>query len=300
MFDFNMEYPIVIEEYEFSDYLFYFNTTIKKRIPKQQSSVKPLFFNKTPVPFSIYEKSFNLIQNHLKKGNSYLVNLTFPASVETNCSLFDIFCAADSKYKLLWKDEFCVFSPETFVQIKNRKIFSYPMKGTIDAAIPDAEKIILSDIKEMEEHNTIVDLIRNDLSYHTRNVHVSKFRYIDTIKTNSKTLLQVSSEITGDLQENYREHLGTILFSMLPAGSISGAPKKKTVEIIQEAEIYDRGYYTGICGYFDGTDLDSFVMIRFIEKNRNKLIYKSGGGITLKSNAEDEYREMIDKIYLPV
>ena len=86
--------------------------------------------------------------------------------------------------------------------------------------------------------------------------------------------------------------------SMLPAGSISGAPKKKTVEIITEAEGYDRGYYTGVFGCFDGENLDSAVMIRFIEKQESgELLFKSGGGLTVYSDPDSEYREMIDKVY---
>jgi para-aminobenzoate synthetase component 1 len=85
----------------------------------------------------------------------------------------------------------------------------------------------------------------------------------------------------------------------LPAGSISGAPKKKTIEIIRQAEITERGYYTGIFGIFDGSALDSGVMIRFIEQKNDQMIFRSGGGITVNSQPEQEYREMIDKVYVP-
>ena len=88
--------------------------------------------------------------------------------------------------------------------------------------------------------------------------------------------------------------------TLLPAGSILGAPKPKTLEIILEAENYDRGFYTGVCGWFDGVNLDSCVMIRFIEKESGKLYFKSGGGITHLSNFADEYQEMKNKIYVPI
>jgi para-aminobenzoate synthetase component 1 len=173
------------------------------------------------------------------------------------------------------------------------------MKGTIDASIENAEQLILQDDKETAEHYTIVDLIRNDISIVATHVQVEKFRYIDTIKTSNKTLLQVSSKIVGELPTNYLEQLGNIIFSLLPAGSISGAPKKKTLEIIQEAEKVDRGFYTGTCFYFDGKSIDSCVLIRFIEQTSNGLVYKSGGGITINSDVEKEYQELIDKIYVP-
>jgi para-aminobenzoate synthetase component 1 len=109
----------------------------------------------------------------------------------------------------------------------------------------------------------------------------------------------MSSEISGELPLNYYETLGDLIFKLLPAGSISGAPKKKTVEIIRQAEQYDRGFYTGIFGIFDGENLDSGVMIRFIEQTAEGLFYKSGGGITAKSNCSEEYQELIAKIYVP-
>ena len=110
----------------------------------------------------------------------------------------------------------------------------------------------------------------------------------------------MSSKISGELPENYNECIGDILIKLLPAGSISGAPKKKTLEIIDEAEQYKRGYYTGIVGIFDGQNLDSGVMIRYIEQTPEGMIYKSGGGITAQSNVDEEYQELIDKIYIPI
>ena len=172
------------------------------------------------------------------------------------------------------------------------------MKGTIDASVPDAENIILQDEKETAEHYTIVDLIRNDLSMVAKNVRVDNFRYIDQITAHNRKLLQVSSKISGELPDDYTCHLGEILQKILPAGSVSGAPKKRTLEIIRQAEKYKRGYYTGVFGCFDGKDLNSAVMIRFIENIDGKLFYKSGGGITTLSRYRDEYEELLSKIYL--
>jgi para-aminobenzoate synthetase component 1 len=200
---------------------------------------------------------------------------------------------------LLFKDQFLVFSPEIFVQIKNNHIYAYPMKGTIDASVPEAEAILLNDAKELAEHVTIVDLLRNDLSQVSKNVVVSKFRYVDRINTNKGQLLQVSSEIAGELEHPF-DNLGTLILKLLPAGSVSGAPKRKTVEIIQEAEKEPRGFYTGIVGIFDGHQLDSGVMIRFIEKKDGRFFYRSGGGITTQSDCTAEFQEATDKIYVPV
>jgi para-aminobenzoate synthetase component 1 len=81
---------------------------------------------------------------------------------------------------------------------------------------------------------------------------------------------------------------------------VSGAPKAKTLEIIREVEGEERGYYTGVFGCFNGAELDSGVMIRFIEKKAEKYYYRSGGGITTQSVVELEYQEVIDKVYVPV
>jgi len=131
-------------------------------------------------------------------------------------------------------------------------------------------------------------------------VKVKRFRFVDHIRTNRKNLLQVSSEICGKLEKGYKNNLGEIIFTLLPAGSVTGAPKEKTVQIIREVETYKREFYTVIFGFWNGHTLKSAVMIRFIEKNEDKIIFKSGGGITAKSNARFEYEEMIQKIYVPV
>jgi len=218
----------------------------------------------------------------------------------TNYSLPELYQRSSAKYKLWLKDAFLVLSPETFVTIRKGKIASYPMKGTIDATLEHAEEQILNDEKELAEHATIVDLIRNDLSMVADNVRVTRFRYVERIRTMQTDLLQVSSEIKGDLPADYQKRIGDILFSLLPAGSICGAPKEKTIDIIRQAEGYDRGFYTGVCGYFDGQEMDSAVMIRYIEQQGDRLVFKSGGGVTSQSRGESEYNELIQKIYVPV
>ncbi len=255
---------------------------------------------KQAIPFEEYEHKFNKLQENIKEGNSYLLNLTTSTKINTNLSLSEIYAKANAKFKLKFKEDFVCFSPERFIKIKKNKIYTYPMKGTIDASIPNAKARILGDIKEMAEHTMVVDLLRNDLGIVAKKVKVDKFRYIDKINAGDKELLQVSSKISGHLEKNWNEKIGDIITSLLPAGSITGTPKKKTVEILNKIEKYDRGFYTGIFGVYDGKSLDSAVMIRFIEKNLNgELVYKSGGGITCDSSSKNEYQELLDKIYIP-
>lgn len=261
---------------------------------------KKLQLDKFPIRFSEYEQKFSAVMREISVGNTYLLNLTCATPIRCNFSLREIFAVSHAPYKLLVAESFVCFSPETFVQITDNRIISCPMKGTINAAVPNARELILADLKETAEHHTIVDLIRNDLSMVAKKVRVEKFRYIDTIYAHDKTLLQISSRIVGELPNGFEAQLGDILFRLLPAGSISGAPKRKTTQIIDAIEGYQRGYYTGIFGIFDGTNLDSAVAIRFMEQTPEGLLFKSGGGITSHSTAEAEYNELIEKIYVPL
>lgn len=258
---------------------------------------------KIPLSFKEYKKKFDILQNEIKEGNSYLLNLTAKTKIKTALSLEDIYKNTQARFKLRFQNQnenFVCFSPERFVEIKKNKISTYPMKGTIDSSIINAQARILGDIKEMAEHTMVVDLLRNDLGIVGSKVRVDKFRYVEKINAGNKKLFQVSSKISANLQNNWHENIGDILTSLLPAGSITGTPKKKTIEILNKVEEYDRGFYTGIFGFFDGENLDSSVMIRFIEiDKKGELFYKSGGGITCDSNVELEYQELLDKIYLP-
>ena len=230
-------------------------------------SRKRLRWQSFPESLATYQHSFDIVQRNIFAGNSFLTNLTCRTPVETNLTLKDIYCYSKAMYKLWVRDAFTVFSPEIFIRIHNGRIYSYPMKGTINASTPSADRLLINDPKETAEHATI---------------------------------LQTSSAIQGVLPDDYLTNLGSIIFRLLPAGSITGAPKKKTMQIIKEAETYDRGFYTGIMGYFDGKDLDSAVMIRFVEQEGGKMYFKSGGGITSQSDVENEYNEMKQKVYVPI
>ena len=293
------------------------NMNFVKDCPNEQSEIK---FEKFPVPFSEYFSAFEKVQSAEKNGQTYLLNLTFPCTIKTNATLWELFNKANSPFKLFLDNQFAVFSPEPFLKIIDGKISSFPMKGTswfsnnlnpspdknnkitreeILLKYESALEKILNNSKEIAEHATMVDLIRNDLNLIAKKVFVKKYRYPETIRTKNKNLIQLSTQITGQLPLNYSFNLANILKSQLPAGSISGAPKKRTLALIKEIETYDRGYYTGVFGISDGKNLESAVMIRFIENQNGKFIFKSGGGITSQSVAEDEYEELIQKINIP-
>ncbi len=271
---------------------------IEFSIKKPRKDHPPIKLGINPISFTKYKIKFDKFIREIKKGNTYLGNLTQPTPIKCNLNLKEIFDIANADYKLHVKNKFVCFSPEPFITIENDIIKTYPMKGTIDASLIDAKKIILENKKEMAEHIMIVDLLRNDLSIVAKEVKVEKFRFTQTIKAGEKELLHVSSEISGKI-ENWKNSLGDIIKKLIPAGSISGTPKRSTVEILENIEGYKREYFSGVFGVFDGQKLETSVMIRFIENIDGNLVYKSGGGITLDSDAKSEYQEMLDKIYIP-
>jgi para-aminobenzoate synthetase component 1 len=299
MVDFEMEKPQAFKLADIDPKEILYNINGVTNAKDSDKQIVDTSMTRGPASFKDYNKKFQKVFTQLEHGYSFLTNLTIKTEVKLSASLRELFLVSGAKYKLCYKNEFLVFSPEIFVQIRENQIYAYPMKGTINASIPHADTLILNDQKELAEHVTIVDLIRNDLSQVAKQVNVSRFRYLDKITTNHNDLFQVSSEIVGQLENPY-ENLGTLLIKLLPAGSVSGAPKVKTLEIIKDAEGEPRGYYTGILGIFDGTELDSGVIIRFIERNGDRFFYRSGGGITTQSNSLAEFEEAIDKIYVPV
>ena len=266
---------------------------------EKKADATPIPIKKHPVAYPEFEKAFNKVHSHLKNGDTELVNLTFATEISA-VSLPEVYRNASAKYKILYKNDWVCFSPEIFVKIEDNLIKTYPMKGTISATIPDAEATLLHNEKEIDEHHKVVRLLSDDLQKVATNVHTTRFRYVDVIKKSTGDLLQTSSEIVGELPANWQEHLGDLLAAMLPAGSIAGAPKEKSVAVIDEAETYERGFYTGIAGVFNGKTVDSFVLIRFIERIGDRYFYKSGAGITAQSQPLNEYNEIIEKIYIPI
>lgn len=248
-----------------------------------------------------YRRQFAIAEEGLHYGNSFLLNLTGRTRVATNLSLEEVFERSRSPYKLLWPGRFVCFSPEPFVRISpGGTVSTYPMKGTADATRPGADRDLMDDYKEQCEHRTIVDLMRNDLNRIARQVRVRRFRYLEAVETTRGRIWQTSSEITGELGPDWTGRSGDLIRELLPAGSVSGAPKESTVRLIREAEGIPRGFYTGVFGFFDGYCLDSAVLIRFLEQGPDGLYFRSGGGITVNSRADAEYAELLEKIYLPI
>lgn len=253
---------------------------------------------KFPLKFKIYHKAFKKVQDAMKNGDCELLNLCFPTPFKNDLKLKEIYRYSSAPLKIMLKNNFVCFTPEIFVEIENGVIKTFPMKGTIDAKIKNAKEKLLNDKKEFDEQMMVTKLMQNDLSAVASSVEIKKFRYFSEIKTRKGKILQTSSEICGILNEHYLQNFGDLFEKILPAGSISGAPKDKTCEIIRKNELVKRGFYSGVFVYFDGKILRSFVMIRFVQKiSKNKFRFFSGGGITLKSKAKKEFDELNKKAY---
>jgi para-aminobenzoate synthetase component I len=300
LIDFELQKPLICPLEQAQALGFEFEIKGFRNFEPQDRKPTPTPLSIAPIPMADYAQAYHKVVDEIYQGNTFLHNLTFPSVIQSPLDLEDVFHWAKAPYKLHHQDQFVVYSPECFVKIQNGHIYSYPMKGTIDAQIPEAKNKLKSDPKEINEHNTIVDLIRNDLSKVAKEVEVTRFRYLDKIKTQKNEIYHTSSEIRGKLPTDWKAQLPELLMGMLPAGSICGAPKAKTVSIIQQVEQGPRGYYTGIFGYFDGENLDSAVNIRYLEKKDGQLLYRSGGGITYLSDLQSEYNELLEKIYVPV
>lgn len=280
-----------------------------------------------PVSFINYQAAFTPLMAALQQKTTNLANLTFPTPVKCNLTLPEIFARTTAKYRIFLKDHFCSFSPETFITIKDNIIATFPMKGTINAALPDAEKQLLENPKELDEHETVANEAVKDIALVAKNARISQFRYVDHVTRGDGAILQTSSVIEGDLEADYHDTIGDLLYKLLPAGSITGSPKKVTTKILKSIETYQRGFYSGVAGIYDGHNLDSAVLIRYLEKSRSATdiikpsvketpfsaltplknqnnefhyTFKSGGGITAMSDAKSEYDELIEKIYLPI
>jgi len=247
-----------------------------------------------------YRHEFDQIQYHLHRGDTYLLNLTAEVPIVLDGTLHEVYHTARALFKVHIPDRFVCFSPERFIQIDHNILSTHPMKGTLSADVPQAREKLLSDPKETAEHYTIVDLLRNDLSRVGRGTSVERFRYLTEIERKEGNLLQMSSHIQTGLAPDWPGRLGDIFYTLLPAGSITGAPKQKTVEIIQKVESHRREFYTGVAGIFHDGKVDSAILIRYIGQREKQYYYKTGGGITTQSHWKDEYNEIREKIYIPL
>ncbi len=188
-------------------------------------------------------------------------------------------------------------SPETLVRLKDGRLTTFPVAGSRPrGATPEEdarlERELLADEKELAEHNMLVDLGRNDLG------RISKFSTVEVtgyqmIHKYSR-IMHICSQVEGDILENYDAF--SAIGAVLPAGTLSGAPKIRACEIIEELEPVPRGIYGGALGYIDFTgNMDTCIAIRMAVKAKGKVYVQAGGGIVADSDPEKEYEESANK-----
>lgn len=188
-------------------------------------------------------------------------------------------------------------SPETLVKLQDGKLFTYPLAGTRPRGATDAEDLaleaeLLSDEKELAEHNMLVDLGRNDLGKISKLGSVCVEKYLQILRFSH--VMHIGSVVSGEILEN-KTGLDAIT-AVLPAGTLSGAPKIRAMEIINSLEQNKRGIYGGAIGYLDFTgNMDTCIAIRLAYKKGGKVYVRSGAGIVADSNPESEYNECLNK-----
>ncbi|MEY4703769.1 MAG: hypothetical protein RIR96_1666 [Bacteroidota bacterium] len=258
---------------------------------------------------SEYHSAINAIKEHLQKGDCYEINFCqefysenadiHPASlyhqlIQSSPSPFSAF------YRL--KEKFCISaSPERFLKKKADRLISQPIKGTSKRNLIDAEKDLIGrqylkeSQKEKSENVMIVDLVRNDLSKVSArgSVEVEELMGIYSFPQ----VHQMISTVVSILDNRF--HWTEALDACFPMGSMTGAPKKRVMELINTYEKTARGLFSGTIGYVDPQgDFDFNVVIRsyFYDRSTKKLSFKAGGGITINSNPEQEYKESLLKV----
>ncbi|NIE95692.1 aminodeoxychorismate synthase component I [Acinetobacter sp. Tr-809] len=255
---------------------------------------------------SEYLNAFHQVQEYIKAGDCYQINLTqeFTAHVQGSLlsranDLWELTQAPYAGYLKINDFELLSCSPELFIEFKNnREIKTRPIKGTMprfdDPQQDQISKDKLSQSeKDQAENVMIVDLLRNDLSVYaeTGSVETTKLFEIESFNQ----VHHMVSEITATLKAEINPM--QMLLSALPGGSITGAPKIRAMQIIEELEGAPRGAYCGSLGYFNFDGTGSWnILIRSIQKYQNQLSMWAGGGITIASDAEAEYQECFDKI----
>lgn len=251
-----------------------------------------------------YNQAFERIKYYLKEGDSYQVNLAqrFFSSCEGNpwaayIRLREINAAPFSAYLNYPDVQVLSSSPERFLKVHNAKVETKPIKGTRprvqDLDQDEKQKEALQQSKKDRAENVmIVDLLRNDLSKNCRSGSVKVPVLFDV--ESFATVHHLVSTVTGVLNES--QHALDLLKNCFPGGSITGAPKIRSMEIIEELEPNRRGLYCGAIGYigFDG-NMDTNIVIRTLIHSENVIRFWAGGGIVYDSVMEDEYQESLDK-----
>ncbi|WP_069999766.1 anthranilate synthase component I [Cellulosilyticum sp. I15G10I2] len=241
---------------------------------------------------------------YIENGDIFQVVLSQVFKTKLNCELFDVYRVLRTinpspyMYFMKFKDiEVAGASPETLVKVQDGTVITQPIAGTrrrgkTDEEDARIEEDLLGDKKERAEHNMLVDLARNDVG------KISEFNSVQVSDYMAFKRLSHVIHLTTNVRGKLRQGFDSIdaVRELLPAGTLSGAPKVRAMEIIEELETEKRGVYGGAIGYigYDG-NLDTCIAIRTVVKKDNIAYIQAGAGIVLDSDPESEYKETITK-----
>ena len=265
---------------------------------KLKSDFKPLFSEKE------YCQMVEKGKGYIKEGDIFQVVLSNRLEADMEGSLLDTYrllrTTNPSPYMFYFSSrdvEIAGASPETLVKLEKGKLFTYPLAGTRPRGRDGAEderleKELLADEKERAEHNMLVDLGRNDIGKISEIGSVRVERYMDILRFSH--VMHIGSTVSGQISPEC-DALSAV-DAILPAGTLSGAPKLRACEIIEEQEECKRGIYGGAIGYIDFTgNLDTCIAIRLAFAKNGRVYVRSGAGIVADSVPRKEYRECIHK-----
>ncbi len=243
-------------------------------------------------------------KEYIRQGDIFQVVLSNRIEAEIEGSLFDTYrvlrTTNPSPYMFYFSSndiEIAGASPETLVKVNNTKLYTFPLAGTrprgktVEEDL-ELEKELLADEKELAEHNMLVDLGRNDIGRIAEIGSVAVDKYMSVERFSH--VMHIGSTVTGKLRKDL-DSLAA-LDSILPAGTLSGAPKIRACEIINELEDNKRGIYGGAIGYVDlSGNLDTCISIRIAFARNNKVFIRSGAGIVADSVPDAEFDESMNK-----
>ncbi|MBQ9025909.1 MAG: anthranilate synthase component I [Methanobrevibacter sp.] len=243
-------------------------------------------------------------KNYIKEGDIFQVVLSNRIEADIEGSLFDTYrvlrTTNPSPYMFYFSSddiEIAGASPETLVKVNDNKLYTFPLAGTrprgkTPQEDSDLEKELLSDEKELAEHNMLVDLGRNDIGRIAKIGSVSVDKYMSIERFSH--VMHIGSTVSGILRDDL--DCLVALDSILPSGTLSGAPKIRACEIINELENNKRGIYGGAIGYVDlSGNLDTCISIRIAFKRNGKVFIRSGAGIVADSVPDNEFDECMNK-----
>jgi anthranilate synthase component 1 len=243
-------------------------------------------------------------KNHIKEGDIFQVVLSNRFDAQANGSLFETYEILrrinPSPYMFYFssdKVEIAGASPETLVKLNGKKVSTFPLAGTRARGADEnedkrLEKELLNDPKELAEHNMLVDLGRNDIGKISRFGSVKVENYLSIIRFSH--VMHIGSVVNGEIRDD--KNALDAIDAVLPAGTLSGAPKVRACEIIHALEGNRRGIYGGAIGYISFTgDMDTCIAIRIACKKDGRVYVRSGAGIVAESIAENEFEECANK-----